>query len=453
MTSNHYHQQFLAANCPHVYMLTVHGIHEWNVVPGLKDTGGQNVFVNQLSNAMAKRGYKITIINRGGYEHPRSGVVQTGLDYKDGRQRILYLDDGLNRFIRKEDMGDRLPDLSRVLAEFVDSEGTSADLIISHYWDGGILGISLKGIIDPAIKHIWVPHSLGMVKKRNLPSQSLKDLRIPKRIEKEKEIFSGVDYVAATSNIIRDSAIEDYDYNGEFVWLPPCVDQERFHAREVGTDNSIWTMLSELTGLSKEDVWDKKVVLEISRTDRTKQKEILIKAFSRLLDKHPESLLVISIDRQNTPLGEELLELIRRLGIEGATAVVGSVWDQLPVLYAITDVYCTPSIMEGFGMSVQEAAATRVPVISSNLVPFVTEYLADKSHPVKLGSGSEILVGDGAIIVPPGDVEGFAFAMDMLFSDDDLRNEMGEKAYQATVPYFTWDHIVGDFIKLIGFEN
>ena len=27
----------------HVLMITNHGVHEWKVVPGLPDTGGQNV--------------------------------------------------------------------------------------------------------------------------------------------------------------------------------------------------------------------------------------------------------------------------------------------------------------------------------------------------------------------------------------------------------------------------
>ncbi len=43
------------------------------------------------------------------------------------------------------------------------------------------------------------------------------------------------------------------------------------------------------------------------------------------------------------------------------------------------------------------------------------------------------------------DIEGFAFALDKLLSDDNLRQEMGESAYRATIPYFTWDHIVRDF--------
>jgi len=428
-------------------MLSVHGVHEWQVVPGLQDTGGQNVFVNQFSTALEKSGYKITIVNRGGYPHPRTGEIQTGLHYKDKHQRILYLEDGYEKFVRKEDMGDRTLELLKVLSTFLDEEGSAINLIISHYWDAGMLGSLLNNEQNLNVTHVWVPHSLGMVKKRNVSPDAWHNLRIQNRIDFEKQILEGIDFVAATSNIIKNSAAIDYGYAGEYLWLPPCIDQDRYYPRQVDKTDPIWTLLSNLTNLPIEEIQSKRIITEISRTDKTKQKDILIRAFARVLEDHPDSLLVISIDHTNGELAEELTTLIESCDIKNATAAVGSIWDELPVIYAITDIYCTPSVMEGFGMSVQEAAATKIPIVSSDLVPFVTEYLAKKTSPkIKLGSGTEIVNGDGAIIVPPGEVESFAFAINMLLSDDQKRQKMGELAYQATVPYFTWEHIVQDFI-------
>ena len=107
--------------------------------------------------------------------------------------------------------------------------------------------------------------------------------------------------------------------------------------------------------------------------------------------------------------------------------------------------------MEGFGMSPQEAAATRVPAVSSNLVPYVTEYL--------LGEDVETLqyqqiapalqVGKGAIVIQADDVPGFARAFDLLLSDEVLRKKMGQSAYEITIPYFTWDHMVSRFLEKI----
>ncbi len=446
MTPNPLHAEFLKSNREHILMLTIHGVHEWKVVPGLQDTGGQNVFVNQFSSALEKFGYKITIVNRGGYSHPRTGEEQKGLHYKDKYQRILYLDDGLNQFVRKEDMCDRVPGLVEALTGFLNVEGTKPDLIISHYWDAGTVGCFLKESLGTDIKHVWVPHSLGAVKKRNTPSEVWQDLRILDRIAYEEKILDKIDYIAATSSIIRSSATKDYGFKNKVLWLPPCVDQERYFPRPVNESDPVWSLLSDLTYIPIEEIKNKKIITEISRTDETKQKDVLIKSFAKVLNNHPESLLVIAIDDTNADLSKMLKNLIVESGISHATAAVGSIWDILPSLYAISDIYCTPSIMEGFGMAVQEAAATKVPVVSSDLVPFVTEYLAtQKQQELILDSGTRLLFGDGAIIVPPGDIEGFAFALDKLLSDDNLRQEMGESAYRATIPYFTWDHIVRDF--------
>ena len=134
--------------------------------------------------------------------------------------------------------------------------------------------------------------------------------------------------------------------------------------------------------------------------------------------------------------------------------VVGSVWDYLPALYNITSVYCTPSVMEGFGMSVQEAAATQKAVIASDLVPFVCEYiLGDKPQKVSVsgeGETKDILQGEGGFVVPADFVPGFAQAMTSLLQDDALRNNMGKRALDITIPYFTWENRAKDLMNDLG---
>jgi glycosyltransferase involved in cell wall biosynthesis len=199
-----------------------------------------------------------------------------------------------------------------------------------------------------------------------------------------------------------------------------------------------------------------KIVTEISRTDTTKRKDVLIKAFAIAHQRVPDNLLVVSIDENKGELARDLLNLIRTLCLRDHIAVVGSVWDLLPILYAITDVYCTPSVMEGFGMSAQEAAATGVPVVASHLVPFATEYLLGKEVTVLSGgTDSEahshpVRRGQGALVVQSDDVHGFARALEILLADEDLRQGMGEKAYHITVPSFTWPDRVRAFLDQIG---
>jgi len=440
---------FLSSSKPHVLMITNHGIHHWKIIPGLPDTGGQNVFVNQFTATLTKQGFKITIINRGGYPHPVTGEKYAGFHYKDENQRILYLDDGFAEFVRKEDMDERLPHLVQALQEQLNVENASVDVIISHYWDGGKLGVLYNRSLSKPVKHIWVPHSLGTVKKRNVKSEHWAELRIDERIAVEKQIIKEVDCATATSATIRQSLQEDYNYQSTPLFLPPCINPERYHPQNISEDHPIWVFLSEHIGIAPEEVRNKRIITEISRTDTTKRKDVLIKAFAQVSQIYPDILLVVTIDKTNNPLAGELMTLIQSLGIEKRVAVLGSIWEKLPDIYAVADIYCTPSIMEGFGMTPQEAAATKVPIVSSNLVPFVTEYLlGDNIEEIPYQTNSPPLkVGRGSIVVSADDVTGFSHALEMLLSDEVLRKKMGENAYQITIPYFTWENMVNIFLK------
>ncbi len=449
MNNSNLQNAFAASSRPHILMITNHGVHQWQVIPGLPDTGGQNVFVNQFSQALADQGFKITIINRGGYPHPRSGAPRRGASYKDEHQRILLLEDDTPTFIRKEDMEAQLPALAADLSERLRAEGTDIDLVISHYWDGAKLGALFNQSQAERSQHIWVPHSLGTIKRHNVSPDRWAELRIDERIAVERELVEKVDAIASTSTAIRRALAQEYGYEQEPLFLPPCVDPERFHPRDLGEDDSIWTFLSRHCGLAAREIRSSKIITEISRTDTTKRKDILLRAFARVHEEHPQTLLLVTVDESNPGLADQLHDLIQTLGIEQNVAVLGSVWDELPRIYAATDIYCTPSVMEGFGMSAQEAAATGVPLVASDLVPFVCEHLLGDD--VEPGPEQKLRIGRGAIVVPADDVDGFAQALDILLSDDALQSEMGQRAYEITIPRFTWEQIVKEFLESLDF--
>lgn len=441
-------QEFQQSIRPHILMITNHGVHEWEVIPGLPDTGGQNVFVNQFSEALEKKGYRITIVNRGGFSHPVTGEPRTGIHYKDEHQRILYLDDGLPQFIHKEDMGDRLPSLPQTLQRHIDSEEIPINLIISHYWDGAQLGVLLNRSLQKPIKHVWVPHSLGAVKKRNVAPERWADLRVNERIAIEGEIIVNADGIASTSATIQKALKHDYDYPIEPLFLPPCIDPERYFPEEIAPDDPIWEFLGRYTSLTSSAIRQRLIITEISRTVSTKRKDVLIRAFARIRRKYPQTLLVLTIN-QDQSLGKELVVLIDELGLSDDVILLGSVWDQLPSIYRFTDIYCTPSIMEGFGMSAQEAAATKIPVIASDKVPFATEYLLGENVQTLYykEDTSPIQLGEGCVVVPSDEIDGFAFALERLLADNQLRQSMGNIAYNITIPTFTWDMVVNKFLS------
>lgn len=429
----------------HVLMITNHGMHEWRVIPGMPDTGGQNVYVNHLSDALVRLGRRVTIVNRGGYPHPVTGVWRTGTaDRHGGQARIVYLTDDTAEFVRKEDMAGRLPSLAASLADLLRSE--DFDLIVSHYWDGAALGLMAADRAGAAVPHVWVPHSVGTLKKRNMDPATWEHLRLDERIARERDIVARVDGIVATSSVIRTSIEEDYGAQCRF-FLPPGIDTGRFHPRTPEECPGMWEFLAAHAGVEVERIRGRLLVAEVSRTDVTKRKDVLLRAFASAHSAHPNSLLAVTIDEGNRRLHDELQQLVDDLGLRGDVAVLGSIWEHLPCLYAMSDLYCTPSVMEGFGMSAQEAAACGVPVIASDLVPFAVEYLLGPDPDrLSVADGTEILVGSGAIVVPPDSVAGFAAAMEVLLEDAQRRARMGAAALAVTVASLTWDRLTAAFL-------
>lgn len=432
----------------HILQITNHGLHEWQVTPGLPDTGGQNVYVNHLSAAFVRLRHRVTIVNRGGYPHPLTGEMRTGsVPGLDGHAEIVYLSDGNPSFVRKEDMEEQLSELAQQLGELMSEE--SFDLILSHYWDGAMLGVLANRSQPKPLPHYWIPHSLGALKRRNVDPSAYPDLRIDERIAAEHRVLDAVDGVVATSVAIRDSAQHDYGSSAEY-FLPPGVDHERFRPRTADECATVWDFLAGQMGAAATELRNRPLVLEISRTDTTKRKDVLLRAFAAVVDRDPRPLLAVTIDDINQRLHDELCSLISQLGIDSDVAVLGSVWERLPCLYSEAAIYCTPSIMEGFGMSAQEAAAAGTAVIASDRVPFATEYLlGPEATEQSVSTTTRIAVGAGGIVVPADSVEGFAAALELLLGDPELRARQGDGGYHVAVPAFGWDRLAASFLESI----
>ncbi|NIN67995.1 MAG: glycosyltransferase, partial [Anaerolineae bacterium] len=185
------------------------------------------------------------------------------------------------------------------------------------------------------------------LKKRNVPPEEWPDLRIDERIAVEVDLVKSVDAIGATSNVIQETLRDDYRYEGPTPFLPPCIDPARYHPRQVSPEDGIWRFLSDHCELSPAEVRKCRIVTEISRTDRTKRKDVLIRAFAKTQQQIQDTLLVVSIDENRSGLAKELRSLIDVLGVRSHVAVVGTVWERLPHLYSVSHIYCTPSIMEG----------------------------------------------------------------------------------------------------------
>jgi glycosyltransferase involved in cell wall biosynthesis len=93
--------------------------------------------------------------------------------------------------------------------------------------------------------------------------------------------------------------------------------------------------------------------------------------------------------------------------------------DDLGPLYAGAEVFCFPSLLEGFGFPVVEAMAQGTPVVTS------------------LGTSTEELGRDAAVLVDPHDVGAIRAAIERVLREPALARELAE-AGRARAAEYTW---------------
>lgn len=443
---------------PHILMVTNHGIHDWEVRSGLRDTGGQNHYVNALSETLAQLGFRVTTMNRGGFPDPLTKKRREGSLFKDAHQRIVYLEGGGDEFLRKEDLNLQiLSEEADFAAKLLREEKLPIDLVISHYWDAAVLTNLLREHLKFTAKHLWIPHSLGAMKQENFrgqPREVTDPLKFPERIAFEKEALKGIDAVISTSGEISRFLREAYRRPPE-LFLPPCIDTDLIRPLAAAAPcDRILDFLSAGDAALREKLAGSRCILEVSRTDRTKRKDVVIRAVAQALGDHPDLMCLLTISPDAKEVYDDLNRLIDELGVREKTVFIGMVpRDIMSELFGLATIYVTPADQESFGMSIQEAAACRRPIISSDHVPFATEYLLKDEYKetVLTAAGSaELRWGVGAIVCPAGNHEAFGIALTRLLSDTTLREKLADGAYRATIPYFTWPNLTRELLKQAG---
>ncbi|MEA2508749.1 MAG: hypothetical protein QOG21_831 [Actinomycetota bacterium] len=117
-------------------------------------------------------------------------------------------------------------------------------------------------------------------------------------------------------------------------------------------------------------------------------------------------------------------------------ATIGWMGDEtLPGLLAAADVFCYPSLYEGFGLPPLEAMAAGTPSL------------------VGAYSAAEEVVGDGAMLVDPHDTSAITAGLVQLAHDEHLRRRLS-MAGKVRAAAFTWDRTaaatIGVYRSLLG---
>lgn len=130
----------------------------------------------------------------------------------------------------------------------------------------------------------------------------------------------------------------------------------------------------------------------------------------------------------------ELQSLIKEYELENNVRIAG--WlnsERMAEAYKECDIFVLPSLYEPWGMVIQEAMHFGLPIVASDTggIPEQVTHLRE------------------ALLVPPGDPEALAQAIERLLTDKGLRKKLVKNAYQRLRNMPTWEEVLRYDMSLI----
>lgn len=134
-------------------------------------------------------------------------------------------------------------------------------------------------------------------------------------------------------------------------------------------------------------------LLFVGTLEPRKDVPTLVGAFARVAARHPDALLVLA---GGAGWGLDAVEeAIAASGVGASILRTGYVQDEtVPALLRSASAAVYPALYEGFGLPALEALACGVPLVTTS------------------GTAMEEVAGDAAVLIPPGDLEALAEAID-----------------------------------------
>lgn len=411
-----------------IAMVSTHGYVAAEPPLGMPDTGGQVVYVIELSRKLAQFGYKVDIWTRQFDGQPETEEVDDGV-------RIVRAPCGGDAFIAKEILYRNIPEWCGNALRRIEEEELEYEFVNSHYWDAGLAGERMSESLN--CPHIHTPHSLGSWKRHKMETDFPEEkesfdrtYNFTERIKYEGKIYRSADHVVATSPIQLDLFKRHYDVpDDKLAMIPPGYDDNRFYPVGEASREAIRERFG-FKGL---------VVTSIGRLSRNKGFDLLVEAFSVVAERFDDARLFMPLgseseEQAEIPMYGEIVARIAELGLQDRITIAKSLPDELmPDFYRAGDIFCLPSRYEPFGMTAVEAMASGTPTVVT----------------IHGGLYRTLQYGVNALFADTFDKLDFGITICKGLRHAQLRRRMGENGARIARSLFTWTGIAQQLISLV----
>lgn len=230
-------------------------------------------------------------------------------------------------------------------------------------------------------------------------------------------------YIAAST-----SAKDFFIANGasaEKIFVPPNTVNTDFFTKE-----SLKYKIKKNELKRELGIINSKVILYIGQLIKRKGIEFLLFAYKKLKEEYDDvGLAVVG----SGPLKKELLDLCQRENIKDVYFIGFIQQKQLPLYYSIADLFILPSLVETFGLVINEAMACGLPVITTKVA----------------GAKDLINPGENGFIVDEANVDQLYLAIKEIILNDKVMIKMGETSLEIIERIYNLDHAVRGFASAI----
>ncbi|MDQ4044368.1 MAG: glycosyltransferase [Chloroflexota bacterium] len=376
---------------------------------GSVDSGGQNVYVDEVSRNVVPHGYEVDIFTR------RNDPTEPRIIEWAPGVRIINIDFGPSGFLLKDDMWPHMPEFLDGIRRFMAEDDTTYDLLHGNFWMSGWVAARLGQELNVPVVQIF--HAMGETKRRH---QGDADTSPDGRIEVERGIVRDVDRLIAQCPAEERELIDDYDADpAKVVVIPSAVNIERY--RPMAKADARAAIGINTNGL---------LIGYIGRILPRKDPRNIVRALAILTREHGIDARLMLVggetrepDPEATPEIGELQKLATELGVLDRLIFTGKRQpDELHAYYRAVDVAVTTPWYEPFGLTPLEAMACGTPVIGS-AVGGITFTIDD---------------GETGLLVPPKDPSALANALAVILGNPERRERMGRAARERVEREFTW---------------
>jgi D-inositol-3-phosphate glycosyltransferase len=341
--------------------------------PGTGDGGGMNVYVRELTTALARSGVSCDVFTRAwSPDLPATVGVEPGL-------RVHHIRAGPLTVLPKEHLPAVVDTFTQGVLERMASPGSASpgddetlpfSSVHANYWLSGLSGHVIKHELNLPL--VCTFHTLDRVKAESMPEEVEADMP-HRRAEAEASIIDCSDAVLASCTVEAEQIASLYGADPARIRIvPPGVDHAFFgpgHRPQARRALGL-----PLSG---------RLLLFVGRIQPLKCADLAIDTLAELSTRGGEPYRLVVVGGPSGPHGEKALQgLLDLADARGVRDLVHFVAPQphelLSSYYRAADVCIVPSRSESFGLVALEAAACGTPVVASAVGGLTT--LVDQGH-------------------------------------------------------------------------